>query len=302
MQNKVSYKTDLLVGVDIGGSHITAALVDRTAGAVLRETQVRRPVDPHAEAYTVLQTWVSAIQETTWSLTGIKYRMGIAMPGPFDYEQGISYIKGFNKYESLYGLNVKKLLAQSLDIPTAAITMMNDAAAFLLGEATLGAAKGYRKPVGLTLGTGLGSARMQGDIGLPCDVNVSPLHDGRAEDYLSIGWFLQQYQMLAGRRAPDVKWIGARVNTDAVAAKVFNEFTTNLAIVLERFIDEENPDCVVLGGGIANAFDLFYPVLRQRLTMSIPIRKSALGEAAAMAGAACGHLGALTINIIPPTH
>ncbi|HRP57404.1 hypothetical protein, partial [Agriterribacter sp.] len=65
--------------------------------------------------------------------------MGIAMPGPFDYEKGISYITGLHKYEYLYGLNVKELLAAELNIPLGNIRMMNDAAAYLAGELKAGA-------------------------------------------------------------------------------------------------------------------------------------------------------------------
>jgi glucokinase len=43
-------------------------------------------------------------------------RIGISMPGPFDYENGICLIKGQNKYEALYGLYIKGLLADKLGI------------------------------------------------------------------------------------------------------------------------------------------------------------------------------------------
>lgn len=282
-------KTNYVVGVDIGGSHITAGLIDIEARTLAPGTLVRKAVDPHAAATAIINTWAETIQEAVVVLEGAPFYIGIAMPGPFDYEQGISLIRGFNKYESLYGLNVKDMLGHQLGIPVTDIKLKNDAAAFLQGEVFCGAAAGYHRAIGLTLGTGLGSARMVGDDTEAGAVNVSPLHNGMAEDHISIRWFLQRYEALTGEVPVNVKYIADRVGDDVYARQVFEEFTANLAIVLQRSIAEEQPDVVVLGGGIANAFDLFYPALRQQLTGNVPIRQSLLGEAAAMTGAAILH-------------
>ena len=80
------------------------------------------------------------------------------MPGPFDYEEGVSLITGLHKFESLYGLNVKELLAASLHIVPGMIQMNNDAICYLAGERKAGAVKDGSYVAGLTLGTGLGSA------------------------------------------------------------------------------------------------------------------------------------------------
>jgi glucokinase len=282
-------KTNYVVGVDIGGSHVTASLVDIASKTLVNDSLVRKAVDPHATATDIIRSWGETIQEVTGVFDGAPYYVGIAMPGPFDYEQGISLIKGFNKYESLYEMNVKEMLGQYLGIDPSSIKLKNDAAAFLQGELFCGAAAGYSKAIGITLGTGLGSARMIGNDTEDCAVNVSPLHDGIAEDYISIRWFLQRYTALAGQPPVNVKYIAGRIGQDILAARVFSEFAVNLGIVLKRFIAEEQPDIVILGGGIANAFDLFYPALLEQLAgaSDIPIKQSLLGEAAAMAGAAC---------------
>lgn len=283
-------KTDFVTGVDIGGSHITAGLVNITTRTVVEGSCLRRPVDPHANAEVIITAWADIIREAT-ALSGEKlYHVGIAMPGPFDYEGGTSLIKGFNKYESLYGLNVKELLAQRLGIRTADIKLKNDAAAFLQGEIFCGAVAGYEKAVGITIGTGLGSAKTIPDGTIECGVNTSPLHGTIAEEYISIRWFLKRYKELTGKTVNNVKTIAALVPKEAAAAQIFQEFTANLATVLQRFMAEEQPDVVVIGGGIANAFDLFAPqltTLLQDTAGSIPIKQSLLGETAAMAGAAC---------------
>ena len=277
-----------VVGVDIGGSHVTASLVDMAARTIVNGSQIRRAVDPHAAAEDIINNWSEVIKQVATVFEDKPYYTGIAMPGPFDYEKGISLIKGFNKYESLYELNVKEMLAQVLGIAPGNISLKNDAAAFLQGEIFCGAAAGYNKAIGLTLGTGLGSAHAQGLFTKECAVNVSSLHEGRAEDYISILWFRHRYHELTGYMPSSVKYIADRIGEDSAAARVFDEFSTNLSIVLKRFIKEEEPDIVVLGGGIANAFDIFYPTLQLKLgdAVRVPVKQSVLGEDAAMAGAA----------------
>lgn len=87
--------------------------------------------------------------------------IGIAMPGPFDYLTGICLMKNVNKYESLYGLNIKQELSDRLGIDVQNIVFRNDSEAFLAGEMRFGAGKGLKKGIGITLGTGLGTSIYQ---------------------------------------------------------------------------------------------------------------------------------------------
>lgn len=282
-------KTEYVVGADIGGTHISAGLVNLVTKTMVPGSVVRRTVDPHAPAQDIIAAWHTAIQEPARFFEGGLYRVGIAMPGPFDYANGISLIRGFNKYESLYQLPVKEMLAQQLGIRAADIQLKNDAAAFLQGEVFCGAAMGYDKAVGITLGTGLGSARTIGDDTEEAVLNVLPLHNGIAEDYISTRWFLKRYAELTGYELQDVRALTEKLAYDSHAGQVFREFTVNLATVLRQFITEEQPAIVVIGGGIANAFEVFYPGLSALLTGKTGhtvIRQSALGESAAMIGAA----------------
>src|SRR6187551_2712087 len=125
---------DIVVGIDIGGSHITAALVDLKAHAIVPGSLTRSSVDARGNAEQVIKEWTTAIVGRRTNKNGTSKKIGIAMPGPFDYEKGISLISGLDKYESLYNLNVKELLAAELGIASADIFMMNDASCFLKGE------------------------------------------------------------------------------------------------------------------------------------------------------------------------
>lgn len=206
-------KTKVKVGVDIGGTHISAALVDME-GNMLDGAYVHISVDAMEEATIVLDTWAKAISAVV-ALAGEAEvsSIGIAMPGPFDYEQGISLIKDMAKYEQLYGINIREALLDRvypLQIP---ITFHNDAVCFghgtVAGNATLHSAK----VLTITLGTGLGACYL--DKGVVCleSAGVPPhgfLYDypflnGRAEDYISARWLLKEYAALGGEAVPDVK-------------------------------------------------------------------------------------------------
>jgi len=106
-------KREYVLGVDIGGSHITAGLIDLVNKSYVANTQVRKRVNSHASSQEIISIWAETIAEANLLM---KYDVGIAMPGPFDYENGISLIKGFNKYESLYEMSIRELLSDKLKI------------------------------------------------------------------------------------------------------------------------------------------------------------------------------------------
>ena len=83
----------LVVGVDIGGSHITAALINIESREVAKETWNRQAVDAAGAADAIIASWVNVIGGC-FSAAGIQPTcVGIAMQGPFDYESGISLMK-----------------------------------------------------------------------------------------------------------------------------------------------------------------------------------------------------------------
>lgn len=278
----------IVMGVDIGGSHITAALVDLDSRAVLQHTWTRKNVDSHDDAERIIDAWSEAIKNAFEALKLSITKIGVGMPGPFDYDNGICFVKDQDKYESLYGLNVKKLLAEALGINTEQIRLMNDAACFLQGEAFGGAGKGFSRIIGLTLGTGLGSSVYVNNTATDADRWNMPFKGSIAEDYLSTRWFLKRYRELSGRLVVDVKELVFLAGTDPVASLIFEEFGRNLGEFLNEFIKIEMPEAVVLGGNIANAFGLFYQSLKKTIKedyKKIPVFKAVLGEEAALIGA-----------------
>lgn len=78
-----------IVGVDIGGSHISAGLLDNQSSSILDEKIGRKPVDSLGTNEEILNAWTDCI--LSLDINKDAY-LGIAMPAPFDYDQGISLI------------------------------------------------------------------------------------------------------------------------------------------------------------------------------------------------------------------
>src|SRR5690606_11165273 len=135
---------DIIVGIDIGGSHLTAAITDLKAGRVVVESRNRGAVNSLGSSEDIIRQWSDTIRKTLNDHKGESVKIGVAMPGPFQYEAGISQIRNQNKYDALYGMNVKDLLAQAVDVPAANIRFVNDAECFLRGEAYYGAVRRFR--------------------------------------------------------------------------------------------------------------------------------------------------------------
>ena len=278
-----------VLGVDIGGSHITAAVMDMERRIILEDSYTRNWIDAHGTPAGIIANWKVAIEAAYSKVKLPMDKIGLALPGPFDYENGISHIAGNDKYEAFYGLNVKNMLAQALEIDPTSILMKNDAACFLAGEMFAGAAKGYERVIGITLGTGLGSAvAQQGDTQ---DANLwcASFLDGIAEDYLSTRWFLKRYYELTGFNILNVKEMAGLYSENVSIRQVFTEFSNHLALFLIQFLQDVAADAIVLGGNISNAAEHFLPnVLKQFKLRGIeaPVFISQLKERAAIAGAA----------------
>jgi len=252
------------IGVDIGGSHITAAHVDSTSYTIIDSSMKRERVSAMDDAETIFTSWASVLSSLIETSGSESTKIGIAMPGPFDYEEGICLMKGQEKYDALYGMNVRTILSERLGIPGGDIIFINDAEAFLRGELASGAAADFSKAIGITLGTGLGStSNCNGEV---VDMNLAfyPFLDSIAEEYISTRWFLKRYKELTGK---EIKNVELFLDTECAdtKAQIFDEFATNLASFLNDFIADQKPEVLVIGGNIAKTWDHFIDTLKERI-------------------------------------
>lgn len=273
-----------MLTADIGGSHITAAICNTNAFDIEEHSITRVEVNSKATAIEIIASWKSALQLALSNTTVDVAGLGVAMPGPFDYAKGISYIKGLNKYESIYGMDIKSVFAGFLNMDTGNVRFRNDAEATIAGEALAGAGIGYKNVAGVTLGTGFGSAYCADGITRDLNYGSDPYKETIADDYLSTRWFQKRYQELTGTQIPNVKALAALVPNDNYARQVFDEFAANMADFLQKPLHKLSPDVLVLCGNITKAEGYFLPQLAHHLP-AITIKTALLGEKAALIGA-----------------
>lgn len=275
-----------LIGVDIGGSHISAANVvfDENAAHVSGFSEA--DVDALGTADEILDSWTDVI---TKSIQDPEFsRIGIAMPGPYDYLNGISLIKEQGKMGSLYGLSVKNLLASRLGIDPQQIEFTNDAEAFLAGESHAGAGQSFQNSIGITLGTGLGSAiKVQNNI-QDAKLWTAPFRSGIAEDYLGTAWFLKYAKDKFGKEIFGVRELVQSEFDEDQANLIFEEFGNTLGEFLHPYLLRYQIEGVVLGGKVSLASERFLGFTHNYLIRNgydVPIEVSQLGEKSALIGA-----------------
>lgn len=288
------------MGIDIGGSHITCQLFDINTNRLAADSKVRVAIDGNASKESILGNWVKAIQQTVLNekiinLSGI----GFAMPGPFDYRNGIAWFdENVDKFHHLTGVDVKAELLVRLDLPANfRVRFLNDAASFAVGMANVEPASKFKRILALTLGTGFGSTFIKnglpvaGEEGIPEDgfLYHIPFQKSIADEYFSTRWFLSEYKNLTGKEISGVKELVKLAGNNYTANEIFNNFGKNLGTFLVSWIQKFNAECVVLGGNISKSYPLFESSFNAKLKtekIRTEIVISELDEDAALIGSA----------------
>jgi glucokinase len=278
---------------DVGGSHIAAAVC--SDGLQLgRIVRAPHPAEQTSDAFIgVLYSLASQAVASSNVLSGSTAMAGasVAMPGPFDYEAGVSRAR--HKLPYLYGVDLLHALALRFGWQPEQVRFLNDAAAYLLGEIGAGAARGAARAVGVTLGTGIGASfAVDGRVvregpGVPPGGEIwnQPYDSGIVEDSLASRTIQANYQRRTGAMRT-VAEIAAAAPADSDATAVFAEYGRHLGRALRLTLAPFAPDAVVLGGSISHAADLFLPAAERELAgLSFRLQVSTLFDRAPLIGA-----------------
>jgi glucokinase len=292
-------KQHFAIGTDIGGGHIACAAIDLDKKKIVRSTYSYEKIDSKAEAEIIIDGWAKALNNTIFkvdsdSIAGI----GFAMPGPFDYANGIALFEQVQKFEHLYGVNVaeeiqKKMVGNS----RISLRFMNDATCFGIGESWIGKAKDYKYVVAITLGTGFGSAFFEAGVPIVDRFDVPemgcvyhlPFEGSIADDTFSTRWYIKRYAQKTGKQVTGVKEIFDNVDNDSAAKECFIEFGNNLAEFSEPWLKNFQADAMVIGGNISGAYEIWGKAFEKSLQerhVKIDILLSDLMEDAALVGSA----------------
>lgn len=270
--------------LEIGGTHVVAALVDLSSPEPRTVHSARTELDSAAGADEIL----GALGDAGHRLNaGPGVPWGIAMPGPFDYERGIGLFSEVGKFDHLRHVDIGARLAPALGTDRRSLRFINDASAYGIGEWAFGAAAGASRALCLTLGTGIGSAFL--DEGRVVDSGDEVPAQGYAyrvtwegrplEEWVSRRAILRRWMHASGSRhsRTDVRDIvDAARRDDPIAAGVINEAFTTLGQALAPWIARFGAQVVVIGGSMAASLDVLEPPVRRGLARG----NSALGALA----------------------
>lgn len=264
---KAERKRTIAIGADIGGSHITSAAIDMSDHSILPGTYATINVDNKSAADTILGLWSKAIRQTM-EKAGIDTPAGIgmAMPGPFDYVEGIALFEGVDKFDYLNGVDVSTGLKRNLGLEAGIpVRFMNDATSFGVGAVWEDPDLAGKHVLAITLGTGFGSAFIFESLPVITDERVPemgcvyhlPYKDGTADDTFSTRGLIRAYHELSGEQVPGVKDIADRADTDPHAAKTFRQFGSEIARFLAPWIERASITEIVMGGNVTRSYALF---------------------------------------------
>lgn len=298
---------EYIIALDVGGSSIKSALIEQNSETkeltIVENSYLMNDSKSKQCKEEIVDNLVNILIMHSNQLKEQQAKiisLAIAFPGPFDYEKGISLMQNLDKFDDLYQVDVteeirKKLIALkhpklSAEIP---IVYENDATAFALGEYVGGEAKGFKRAAFITLGTGCGSSFIEdGDLvkgrkGIPQTGMIfdASFQDSIIDDYISkrnIIALAEQNGIETDK--VDVKRLQQLAQQGNSQAKVvFEQFGTLLGMALGKFFFTFEPEILVLGGRISNAFPLmeksFYEAicpLKPKVAISQNLSKSAL--------------------------
>lgn len=292
------------IGIDLGGTTFKAL-------AVTPEREMLAQRSGLSTADGEVDTVTTAILETVDALcdevrvTGRDLAaIGLAMAGIIELPAGIVHqAPNLPKWQ---GVHVRDMLGQQVQAP---LVIENDANVALLGEAWLGAARGLQHVVMIPLGTGVGGAVMidgailHGAKGFAGEIGHTVVEPNGLRCLCgSVGCLEQYVSGTAIARMAEPHYGVVTSETVALAARrgepealeIFRQVGWYLGIVCANLAQIFNPQCIVIGGGAGEAFDLFIEPLQRAMREhafvevyeQVRIVKATQGQIAGALGAA----------------
>lgn len=238
-------KNTMKIGVDLGGTNMRVGTV---ADGRVTALSVR-PCPARESAATVVDALCALIGEHMGDRVE---SIGVGVPTVVDAERGIVYNAA--NIPSWREVHLKDELEARFGVRVA---VNNDANCFALGEARFGAGLGADNLAGVTLGTGTGCGLVLGGR-LYCGSNTGageigelPYGGSNFEAYCSSGYFVREH----GTTGKDAAKAARR--GDEHAMEVWREFGVHAGRLMKAVMLAYDPEVIVIGGGIAEAFDLY---------------------------------------------
>ncbi len=307
------------IGIDLGGTKILIALVNKETGEVVHSVKKKTKKDkgPKNIIRKMIDGISELLDESKVSINELE-SIGVGAAGQVDRKNGI-LIAAANL--DCYDLNIREKIQEYYNIP---VYLGNDVEIAAIGELKFGAAKGYDDVVCVFVGTGVGSSIVKngeiirgatgtaGEIGhIIVDLNGRPCACGAhgcLEAYASRSAIEKRIEgaLKKGRHSVILDYMesGKSITSsmiyesiergDELVTQCVDEAAEYLSGGLASIINFVNPKLIILGGGLIEAVDYFYQkVIKKAKAKSLPVpatkiefKKAALGDFSGVIGAA----------------
>ena len=310
---------DHVFAVDLGGTYLRIALVDGS-GKIHDQLKQRTPKSNSPEV--IVDALAAAADK--WSNDGRRIAAAsIMVPGTVDNQNAV--VVQAPNLPSLTNFPLKRVLEKRFGW---SVLLENDANAAAVGEMWLGAARGCRDVVSVTLGTGVGGGVIlegelwrgaHGSAGEIGHTTVDPFSGlkckcgniGCMELFASATAIVRMTREdlprfprspLNGQELDAEKVYCAGRDGDELALSVFKRFGVYLGIGLANLINIIDPEIIVIAGGVVNGWDLFARHMQHEVNeravrvtaQQVKIAAAECGDNAGLLGAA--HLAFVTLN------
>ena len=306
------------IGIDLGGTKILIALVDRNTGEVLEHVKKKTKKDKGPK--NIVRKMLEGIEELI-EISGKSFdeisSIGVGAAGQIDRKNGI-IIAAANL--DCYDLNLKEILTEKFNLP---VYVGNDVEIATIGEQKFGAGKDCNDFVCVFVGTGVGSAIVKdgkiitgatgtaGEIGhIIVDLNgrqCSCGAHGCLEAYASRSAIERRIEgaLKKGRKSCILDYLetGKSITSSMIQKSIEREDELVLQCVTEAseylsggiasIINFINPELIILGGGLIEAVDYFYQkTIKKAKAKSLPVPAEKIQFKKAMLGDYSGVIGA----------
>lgn len=273
--------TKSIIGVDMGGTKIQAGVVSDNKLVTLETVPT-----PAGEAeQVVLHQLIQLIEKLIKpNCKGI----GIGVPSVVDSKKGIVYdVVAIPSWKEVH---LKQKLESHFKIP---VRVNNDSNCFALGEKFYGKGRGCSNFVAVTLGTGMGCGIVindklfEGANSGAGEIGCIPFREGIVEHYTASAF-------LNSMNVDGAELYKRATANDAEALAIFKLYGGNLAEAIKMILYAYDPERIILGGSISQAYEFFIDAVWKGLEdflypkslTRLKIEKSTLQNSAVLGAAA----------------
>lgn len=304
---------DAVIGVDVGGTKMTAALATKHGQIVKLMRRETKREEGSQGGFKAICEMVRQLLKEAQAQDLTVARIGVGFGGPVDFERGVVYLS--HHVPGWENFPIKAELESHFGI---AVTVDNDANAGTLGEWMFGAGKGVDDLLYINIGTGIGGGiisggklvrgwrNLAGEIGHMTVKPEGPIctcgRRGCLEALASGSAIGREGTIRFGKpmRSEEVFQLAEQGNP--IARQILSEVADALSFAIGATSNLFNPRKVILGGGVSEApSHLLIEPVRQRLPLyTLPQVREGLEVVRAQLGYDAGIMGAIALAIQTP--